>query len=376
MRILFLCGSIEPGRDGVGDYVRLLAKKLTDNMFTVSILALSTHHIMLEQYITEVHKGVSIETLSIPTTYTSNKRITLAKNFVNTVNPEIISLQFVIFSYQKKGLPFMLAKELTKIAPRAKWHIMFHEIWIGLQQNVSLKYRFWGYIQQQIIRSLINRLKPVKVHTHTHLYKAELELFYKGVAILPLFSNIPKPSVQNSLSDTRERLRDRTTFCFVIFGTIHPGAPISEFAHEAADYAVTNGIRFVFEFVGRNGQYLNHWLTILEAEHFKCIVSGERDVEELASILESADAGLTSSAFLTIEKSGTVAAFRDFGLPVLCIATYWEPRISFNVLAEIPGITNYKIGIFKKFMNERAISFKSDSLDSVATLFMNDISTL
>lgn len=376
MRILFLCGSIEPGRDGVGDYVRLLAKKLTQNMHTISILALSAPHIMFEQCVTEIYKGISVETLSIPISYTSNQRITLAKNFVSTVNPEIISLQFVIFSYQKKGLPFMLGNELRQIAPHAKWHIMFHEIWIGLQQNVSVKYRFWGYLQQQIIRSLIYKLKPVKIHTHTRLYKAELELFYQCVSILPLFSNIPKPSIQNSPTDSRELRRDLTTFCFVIFGTIHPGAPISEFAQEVAGFASINGIRFVFKFIGRNGKELSSWRTILEDNGMSCVVIGECGVEEIAEILISADAGISSSAFLTLEKSGTVAAFRDFGLPVLCIATYWEPRMVFNISEETPGITNYKNGIFNKFMDERAINFQPDSLDSVATLFINDISTL
>ena len=373
MKILFLCGSIEPGRDGVGDYVRLLAKQLTGNMHTISILALSTPHVMLEQYVSELYEDIPVQTLSIPAHYSSKKRNLLAKSFVGKVNPEIISLQFVIFSYHKKGLPFRLGYDLKYIAPQARWQIMFHEIWIGLQQNVSVKHRIWGYIQQLIIKSLIHKLRPVKIHTHTRLYKAELEVLYPGVTILPLFSNIPKPAVRDKISNYKARSNDNTAFCFVIFGTIHPGAPIIEFALEAADYAAINSIHLIFKFIGRNGKELINWQSILENNGLECIVIGECDVEEIARVLDSANAGISSSAFLTLEKSGTVAAFRDFGLPVLCIAKYWEPRIPFNLSNEFKGITNYHSGTLKKFMEEKSISFQPDTLDSIASHFINDI---
>ena len=376
MRILFLCGSIEPGRDGVGDYVRLLAKQLTSSMHTISILALRTHHATLEQYVSEVHEGIPVQTLSIPAIYPSKKRNLLAKIFVGKVNPEIISLQFVIFSYHKKGLPFRLGYELMNIAPQARWHIMFHEIWIGLQQNVSIKYRIWGYMQKQIIKSLIYKLRPVKIHTHTRLYKAELEVLYPGVTILPLFSNIPIPAIRDKISNHINKSKDNTAFCFVIFGTIHPGAPIFEFALEAAEYAARNRIHLVFKFIGRNGKELIQWRSILEDNGFECIVIGECDVEEIARVLDSANAGISSSAFLTLEKSGTVAAFRDFGLPVLCIARYWEPRIPFNLSNQFNDITNYHSGTLKKFLEERSISFQADTLDAIAKQFINDITDL
>lgn len=376
MRILFLCGSIEPGRDGVGDYVRLLAKKLTENMHTISILALSTHHIMHEQYGIEVYDGTSVETLSIPAEYLGNKRNLLAKSFIEKVNPELISLQFVIFSYHKKGLPFRLGYDLKNIAPHARWQIMFHEIWIGLQLNASVKYRIWGFLQQQIIKSIVDKLKPVKVHTHTRLYKAALELLYPQVTILPLFSNIPKLTLRNKNADLKDSLRDKTIFSFVIFGTIHPGAPIIEFAQEAAEYAAINSTDLVFKFIGRNGKELSHWQTILEGNGFLCITIGECEEEQIACILDSANAGISSSSFLTLEKSGTVAAFRDFSLPVLCVAKYWESRISFHFSDELTGITNYHRGNFRKFMSERPIIYQPNTLDSIATRFMNDISSL
>ena len=376
MRILFLCGSIEPGRDGVGDYVRLLAKKLTENMHTISILALSTHHIMHEQYGSEVCDGTSVETLSIPAEYPGNKRNLLAKSFIEKVNPELISLQFVIFSYHKKGLPFRLGYDLKNIAPHARWQIMFHEIWIGLQLNASVKYRIWGFLQQQIIKSIVDELKPVKVHTHTRLYKAALELLYPQVTILPLFSNIPKLTLRNKNADLKDSLRDKTIFSFVIFGTIHPGAPIIEFAQEAAEYAAINNTDLVFKFIGRNGKELSHWQTILEGNGFQCTIIGECRVEQIAVILDSANAGISSSAFLTLEKSGTVAAFRDFSLPVLCVAKYWESRIPFHFSDELTGITNYHKGNFRKFMSERPIIYQPITLDSIATRFMNDISSL
>ena len=345
-------------------------------MHTISILALNTHHIMYEQYVSELYDGTSIETLSIPAEYPGNKRNLLAKSFIDEANPELISLQFVIFSYHKKGLPFRLGYDLKNIAPQARWQIMFHEIWIGLQLNASVKYRIWGFLQQQIIKSIVGKLKPVKVHTNTRLYKAALELFCPQVTILPLFSNIPKLTLRNKNADLKDSLRVETIFSFVIFGTIHPEAPIIEFAQEAAEYAAINNTDLVFKFIGRNGKELNHWRTILEGNGLKCITIGECDVEQIAGILDTAHAGISSSAFLTLEKSGTVAAFRDFSLPVLCVAKYWESRIPFHFSDELTGITNYRKGNFKKFMDERSIKFQPNTLDSIATRFMNDISSL
>lgn len=45
MKLLFLCTSLEPGRDGVGDYVRLLAEACIEAGHECRLLALNDEHL-------------------------------------------------------------------------------------------------------------------------------------------------------------------------------------------------------------------------------------------------------------------------------------------------------------------------------------------
>ena len=41
MKLIFICGSLEPGRDGVGDYTRRLAGELIRQGHQIAIIALN-----------------------------------------------------------------------------------------------------------------------------------------------------------------------------------------------------------------------------------------------------------------------------------------------------------------------------------------------
>ena len=41
MKLVFICGSLEPGKDGVGDYVYILARELIDLGHTCLLIALN-----------------------------------------------------------------------------------------------------------------------------------------------------------------------------------------------------------------------------------------------------------------------------------------------------------------------------------------------
>lgn len=371
MKILFICGSIEPGRDGVGDYVRMLSNKLLERGHLISILALNDRQLTGERAGEEIHAGLKLHTLSIPASFKASKRGILAKRFVSDFQPDIISLQFVIFSFHKKGLPFNLANEIYRISPQGRWHIMFHEIWIGLQKHAAVKFRLWGFLQKLIISSLIRKIKPVHVHTQTRLYQTALLPLFPDIRLLPLFSNISPPQITTRRTSKALTPESGQNFRFIIFGTIHPEAPISVFANEAASYAVNHNCRFIFQFIGRNGAQLSYWQQTLERAGFECQLKGELSADKIAIALDGADAGISSSAYITIEKSGTVAAFKEFGLPVLCIARFWKPRIPFNFRAQT-GIVNYEAGALSGFF-EHIYEPDLTNLDHIAGQFINEL---
>ena len=55
MKIAFICGSIEPGRDGVGDYTRRLAIELIKNSYEVAVIAL--HETIIDERISVNEKN-------------------------------------------------------------------------------------------------------------------------------------------------------------------------------------------------------------------------------------------------------------------------------------------------------------------------------
>ena len=48
MKIAFLCGSLEPGFDGVGDYVRMLASEVIVQGHQAVIVAINDTHLKKE----------------------------------------------------------------------------------------------------------------------------------------------------------------------------------------------------------------------------------------------------------------------------------------------------------------------------------------
>ena len=149
MKILFICGSLEPGKDGVGDYTRRLACTLKKQGVAVAAVALNDRHIIDAHDTQQESEGVTLPVLRIPAIWTKAKQTALAKQWVTQHNPDWLSLQFVPYSFHHKGLPFGLAKQLKAIAtPQVKWHIMFHELWIGMSKNSGIKQILIGKVRE------------------------------------------------------------------------------------------------------------------------------------------------------------------------------------------------------------------------------------
>ncbi|GHV58593.1 hypothetical protein FACS1894182_11320 [Bacteroidia bacterium] len=152
MKILFLCGSLEPGRDGVGDYTRRLAAEIIRQRHNASIIALNDRHcdtiIRTEQESDET----LIPVLRIPDGLSDKERYHMAGDYIQSFNPEWLSLQYVPYSFQKKGLPFGLGKRLAIIGQERKWHIMFHELWIRIDKGAPSKHRIIGTPQKRLTK--------------------------------------------------------------------------------------------------------------------------------------------------------------------------------------------------------------------------------
>jgi hypothetical protein len=324
MKIVFLCGSLQPGHDGVGDYTRRLAAEMFIQGHEVAIIALNDAKIETKFEGIQRSENIDLPVLRLPAAWANKLRFTIAKEWIDKFNPEWISLQFVIFSFHTKGLPVGLIGFLAGLGKGRRWHMMFHELWVGMPVGASGKHIFWGWLQQKIISWLILRLKPEVIHTQSMLYYAQLTRLGFKVNHLPLFSNVPV--VSNFESKGIKKASEIKHISIVIFGTIHPQAPVEQIVNEVMLYKKANKSEVSLTLIGRSGTEQERWVSVWKSAGICVDVLGEQPLACISKVLSKATIGVFTGALAMIDKSGTVAAMLAHKLPVICVAQPWKPR--------------------------------------------------
>jgi len=356
MRILFICGSFEKGRDGVGDYTRRLCIELQSEGHNVAVAAINDKHISSISdstvtnftHLTDVNEGFPV--FRLPGNVSKNIQQEYLEQWIKQFDPEWLSLQFVSFSFHPKGLDVRLSKLLRKVGKGRKWHIMFHELWVGMTNERSNKEWIWGLLQRHLIKSLILQLNPKIIHTHTQVYKMQLEKIGAEVILLPLFSNIPifypEKIREKLISETRINNRIK----IIIFGGIHVGGPIKELAKEAKKYCDIKNVSIELIVAGRNGSEGENWKREWESAGLNITQLGEQSEERISEILAEASFGIFTTPISLVEKSGSVAAMREHGLHLLCVSRAWTPK-GMKLEMNPYGIREYREGGLEDFLN-------------------------
>lgn len=367
MKVLFLCGSLELGKDGVGDYTRHLAEELIRQGHHCRIVAIMDKYV--EETIHEAqgneHSVVPVLRLPFKKGYTLNCQE--AKGWVYNYNPDWISLQYVPFSFHTKGLPIGLGDAIQLLSKGRKLHIMFHELWVGMNREVSFKLACWGRLQRIMISSFIKNVKPLAISTQTKLYQLQLKKIGTSASLLPLFSNI-------KVISSDPKLKNPNHIRFVVFGAIHPGAPIETFAKEVADYAINKNLKISFTFIGRCGKEQEYWATVLHSFKFEATILGELSVEQISKELSVASIGIVNTPSCLIEKSGANAAMKEHGLSVICLSHNWTPR-GLRIDYDYQKRYHFQSGNISNLLNNQGLVAEI-SLLKTASSFINIINSL
>lgn len=370
MKIIFLCGSLEPGHDGVGDYIRRLGVEMIKQGHQIAAIGLNEWHLTDEVIDEQKLENINLSVLRLPSVWPSKQKFGRAKEWIDLFDPDWLSLQFVSFAFHLKGLHFSLATNLATLGKDRRWHIMFHELWVGMAVEASIKHIIWGNIQKRMIKNLILKLKPIIIHTQCYLYLAQLQRLGFTVYYLPLFSNIP--IVGNPFN--KNKLRNKK-ISFVVFGTIHPLSPVEIFAREANVYAKENNLKISLVFIGRNGDELNRWVSVLKSENWEVALLGEQSPERISEILANSSIGLSTSSIAYIEKSGSAVAMRAHGLAVICVSKPLQ-LLDMKYINPPDGIMEYKEGNFAECLKIKFEIPKVDFLLEVANklteVFLNN----
>jgi glycosyltransferase involved in cell wall biosynthesis len=325
MKVMFLCSSLELGKDGVGDYTRLLAEGCTALGLEYSIIALQDRHV------TEPLEALDAgrwPVLRLPAAMPWSQRVELAIAFRNKSQPDWISLQFVSYGFDTKGFVWNLGPYLRRIVGGVRVHVMFHELWIGSHDTASWKDRLMGYAQRVCILRMIRRIAPTFVTTSNGAYIATLTNDGIQAELLPLFGNIPlaeEPKIEWFHDQLRhaglpvESGNRSDCRVFAFFGTLHPEWCAEPLFSYLSEWANRSRKKIVIASIGRLGSGEALWTRLSReyAEAFHFITLGEQPASKVSGFLQSADFGIAASPWELIGKSGSVAGMLEHGLPVI-----------------------------------------------------------
>lgn len=340
IRIVFICSSLEPGKDGVGDYTRKLACTLNNRGSEARIIAINDRRLNNASVWegTQNDEGTKTEVLRLASVLTWNERVKTAKAWISNYNPDWVSLQYVPFGFHLKGLPFNLANNLLQLSSHQRWHIMFHEL--SVNKDESLKFKIWSWLQVNIIKSLIKNLQPTIIHTNTELYKHRLKEMGFDATVLPLFSNISSietknEDVYNNIIPSFIRLYQNDYLIGTLFGSFDCKRwDMRSLLNKFKPYSF-NKKRAVLVSIGKMSSGVECWEQLkLEYPQVIFLSLGEQSSEFISHWLSGyTDFGILTTLPELAGKSGSFMAFKEHGIPVVCKEETASLR-SFNLPVE------------------------------------------
>jgi hypothetical protein len=255
-------------------------------------------------------------------------RITKAAAFRSQFHPDWISLQFVPYGFNDKGLVWNLWNHLSRVIGDCRLHIMFHELWIGEGACASFKEKVVGVLQRRFILLMTRKLRPSVVSTRNGAYIAMIERHNIAASRLPLFGHIPiveRPEHDWLFGRCYDSGLDVTPanrsefWIFGIFAALHPTWPPEPLFSRLNDAAARHGKRVILSSIGRLGGGERLWESLAHdyGRRFTFVTLGEQPVQRVSEYLQWIDFGLATSPWALIEKSSSVAAMVEHGLPVI-----------------------------------------------------------
>ncbi len=299
MKIAFVTSGLEPERDGVGDYTSLLAAECARRGHAVTRLALSDGHAQ------EVMEEPGL--LRLPRTLDWAERQKLARRWLEAFSPDWVSLQFVAFGFDPRGLVGRLAGYLLAVLAGWPVHIFLHELWLGEEEGAGWKHRAWGWLQRRGVLAVLRGLDVRMIHTSNPAYVALLA--WQGVTArrLPLFGSLPLPIV--------ERPAANDAVVFALFGTLHPVWPARPFFEYLREWPRPVAIHHAGQIGAGDGLWRD--LEAAWGHEFQFRRLGRLAPQAVADFFAGADFGVATTPWALIGKSASVAAMLDCGLPVV-----------------------------------------------------------
>ena len=328
MKIAFLNSGLALTKDGVADYTRTLALELSRQGHECCLLSVNDAEVA---EITESDYGARtqrIPTLRLPRTVPWFERVSRAAAFLDAFAPDWISVQFVAYGFDPKGIVRGWAQRLEPLMRGRQGHVMLHELWVGSGGGGTLKHRLLGLVQRAYVAGLLKRISPRVLHTSNPTYANILDRSGIHARCLPLFGSVPLqsakadewlfPELEKSGITITSATRDEFWF-FGFFGSLHPEWSAEPLLTRISAAAAEDRRRPVFVAIGRLGPGEQLWnqLACERAAEFGFARLGVRDEWQISQFMNSMDFMIATSPLGLIGKSSTVAAMLEHDLPVI-----------------------------------------------------------
>ncbi|MHA3772794.1 hypothetical protein ACXR0O_14770 [Verrucomicrobiota bacterium sgz303538] len=328
MKILFVCGSFAAGRDGVGDYTRRLACELIALGHSCAVIAINDAgpRVIVTTGRGGAEEGIPALRLFNDTPWES--RELTAQNYIRDFAPDIISLQFVPYSFHPRGLIYRWIDRLARLFHGWTVHIMFHELWVMWWMRCGLRDRVVGVAQKMFVLSFLRRLRPRLGHTTIAVYQAALKDHGVTVDLLPLLGGIRRNKAPEGtanvaelpLASSDEASARSETWTFGFFGNISKGWDPEALLAALTNLRVATRKEVNVLSIGNCGVFGEQFFDRMRTENlpgFTFLRLGPQSEERVSEYLRRLDFGLTTYSEMFLGKSSAVAAMREHGLPVV-----------------------------------------------------------
>ncbi|MEO8557688.1 MAG: hypothetical protein ABI439_01405 [Rhodospirillales bacterium] len=332
MRLALIIGGAEPGHDGIGDHAALLAGELIDRGHEAWLLALSDPHVDGLQSQALIWHQREIPTVRIPRLLPARERYALARAALNQRDTKAVLYDLTTTHHEPRGLVWSLAPDMASLATGRRSAVLVHEYALGSEQGAGLKRQLWGRLQRAGFRRFVRKLDRPHLAATNLLYAKMMQRDGLAAEVVDLYGNVSlHPAPQDNWCHAQLRAAgiaphgQRGYYVAGFFGTIYDGADLAAAIPALHDAARAADGRLAILSVGHLGAGENLWLQWQSqfgpgtAADIPFLALGRRDTNEVADYIHGLDLGLSTVSMSLAGKSGTLAAFTDFGLRALMI---------------------------------------------------------
>ena len=363
-KILFVCGSLEPGHDGVGDYTRVVAGAIHSRGFEALIISINDRNVSSFLRETQFSAGQKINVVRISKTLPYTNRKNEYNKILYEFNPQWISLQYVPYAFSSKGIPLKLPHFLKNHNLGIRWHFMIHEAYIGA--NGNFKKSIIQRLQIWVLKMLCNKLQPRVIHTTIPSYQSQLNTIGIESEILGLFGNIPIS--KGTIKDDSDK-----TFRGVYFGAPPKEDKFQVFIDAINQYLSKTDEVLEIVLCGQSGEMGKQFASALRKSvtprHFYVTEKGRMAAEDLSKLFLKMDFAIARIPPHLLGKSGSAIALLEHGLPLWLPLAKSQDEIKENIDFRV---NQCFVDIFK--LRKCKQSFGSGSrIDEIANHFINEL---